>query len=195
MLRLPMLTTVAVVALSGAAAFAQTTPIDQTEPRATLTAPDGRPATSVVTVASTPRPNPPDTPLSQQPVGDNLIPAPAPATPMHTTPMAWIPATSASTPAPEAPPATPRAATTVTTPTDEVEPRATLTAPGGAPAAAVVTTSSAPRPNPPDTPPGQQPTPDRVAPAPATADEVAAPESSTVEAPRAAAPTVPTVEP
>ena len=85
--------------------------------------------------------------------------------------------------APAAPVAAPAPAegSTVTTPTDEVSPTVTDTAPTGEAAGSVSTTSSAPVANPVDTPADQQPDATNAAPTPTTADEVAAPESTTVE--------------
>lgn len=75
------------------------------------------------------------------------------------------------------PPATPPAddEDEATTPPDTND-EATTTAPDGSTPAAVTTTSSQPVPNPADTPPDQQPTPDNAAPVPTTG-EVTAPDT------------------
>lgn len=126
---------------------------------------------------------------SQAAMGDAEAVAPA-ATDATEAPVTEAPAADAApaaetAPAMEAAPAAdamaPAEGSTVTTPTDEVSPTVTDTAPTGEAAGSVSTTSSAPVANPADTPVDQQPDATNAAPTPTTADEVAAPESTTVE--------------
>lgn len=114
---------------------------------------------------------------SQAAMGDAEAVAPA-ATDATEAPVTEAPAADAM----EAP-VSPASAegSTVTTPTDEVSPTVTDTAPTGEAAGSVSTTSSTPVANPADTPAAQQPDATNAAPTPTTADEVAAPESTTVE--------------
>lgn len=143
---------------------------------------------------------------SQAAMGDAEAVAPA-ATDATEAPVTEAPAADAApaaeaTPAPEAAPAAdameapaapaPAEGSSVTTPTDEVSPTVTDTAPTGEAAGSVSTTSSAPVANPADTPVDQQPDATNAAPTPTTADEVAAPESTTVEPEDAEAAPAPT---
>ena len=137
---------------------------------------------------------------SQAAMGDAEAVAPA-ATDATEAPVTEAPAADAApaaetAPATEAAPAAdamaPAEGSTVTTPTDEVSPTVTDTAPTGEAAGSVSTTSSAPVANPADTPVDQQPDATNAAPTPTTADEVAAPESTTVEPEDAEAAPAPT---